>query len=289
VIGGGAIGLELGSVWARLGAKVTVIEMMPQIVPFADKQIATTLMRSLKNLGMEILLQTKVTGAEKKNGEVTVTYEDKKGEAGSIAGDKVLVAVGRRPYSSGAGLEEAGIEQDDRGFVKVDDHWRTNVEGVYAIGDLIARGPMLAHKGEEEGVAVAEIIAGKPGHVNYDAIPNIVYTWPELAQVGMTADEAKEKGYAVKEGKFFYRGNGRALTMDEADGLVKIVADADTDRVLGMHIVGARASDMLPEGVLALEFNATAEDIARTMHAHPTLSEIVKEAALAVDKQALHG
>ena len=287
VIGAGAVGLELGSVWRRLGAKVTVIEMLPQITPFADKQMAVMLQRALTAQGMEIMPDTKVTGAETGDGGVTVHYEDAKGERGEATGDKVLVSVGRRPFSEGAGLDAAGVKVDESGRIPVDGHWRTGVENIHAIGDLID-GPMLAHKAEDEGVAVAEIVAGGEGHVNYEAIPNIVYTWPEMAAVGMTEAEAKEKGHEVKVGKFYFRGNGRALTMSESEGLVKIVADAKSDRVLGVHIVGPRASELIAEAVIAMEFSASAEDIARTVHAHPTLAEAVKEAALAVDKRAIH-
>ncbi len=287
VIGAGAVGLELASVWRRLGAKVTVIEMLPQITPFADKQMAVMLQRALTAQGMEIMPDTKVTGAETGDGGVTVHYEDAKGERGEATGDKVLVSVGRSPFSEGAGLDAAGVKVDESGRIPVDGHWRTGVENIHAIGDLID-GPMLAHKAEDEGVAVAEIVAGGEGHVNYEAIPNIVYTWPEMAAVGMTEAEAKEKGHEVKVGKFYFRGNGRALTMSESEGLVKIVADAKSDRVLGVHIVGPRASELIAEAVIAMEFSASAEDIARTVHAHPTLAEAVKEAALAVDKRAIH-
>lgn len=287
VIGGGAIGLEMGSVWKRLGAKVTVIEMMPQITPFADKQMAKTLQRSLEGQGIEFMLATKVTGAEVQKTQVKVSVEDKSGTPGEVKGDVVLVAVGRKPYTADCGLEEAGVEME-RGRVVIDDHFHTNLQGVYAIGDLV-RGPMLAHKGEEEGIAVAELLAGQPGHVNYDAIPNVVYTHPELASVGITDDEAKEKGFKTKVGKFLFRGLARIQTMGETDGMVKIVADADTDRILGATIVGPRASEMIAEITLAMEFRASSEDVARTTHAHPTLSEVVKEACLAVDNRPIHG
>lgn len=287
VIGGGAIGLEMGSVWARLGAKVTVIEMMPQITPFADKAMAKTLQRSLEGQGLEFMLQTKVTGAEVQKTQVKVSIEDKKGEAGEVKGDVVLVAVGRKPFTTDCGLEEAGVKME-KGQVVIDDQFRTNLKGVYAIGDLV-RGPMLAHKGEEEGIAVAEIIAGQPGHVNYDVIPNVVYTHPELASVGIHEAEAKEQGIKTKSGKFLFRGLARIQTMGESDGMVKIVADAETDRILGATIVGPRASEIIGELTVAMEFRASSEDVARTTHAHPTLSEVVKEACLAVDGRAIHG
>ncbi len=287
VIGAGAIGLEMGSVWSRLGAKVTFVEMMPQIAPFADKQMAKKLQRSLESQEMEFLLDTKVLSAAVQKTQVKVTVEDKKGEQNELAAETVLVAVGRKPFTEDCGLEQAGIEMDGP-RVKIDDQFRTNLDNVYAIGDLV-RGPMLAHKGEDEGVAVAEIAAGLPGHVNYDAIPNVIYTWPELASVGIHEDEAKQRGFEVRTGKFMFRPNGRALTMNEADGMVKLVADAKTDRLLGATIVGARASDMIAELVLAMEFDASSEDVARTSHAHPSLSEIIREAALAVDKRAIHG
>jgi dihydrolipoamide dehydrogenase len=287
VIGAGAIGLELGSVWCRLGARVTVVEMMPQIVPPADTQLAKSLQRFLKQQGMEIRLKARVTGAEVGGDGVTLTVEDSKGKSESLTGDRVLVSVGRRPYTEGLGLEAAGVKTDERGFIPVDGGLRTNVEGIYAIGDLVA-GPMLAHKAEEEGVAAAEIIAGKPGHVSYGAIPSVVYTHPELAWVGLTEAEAKAQGLKVRVGRFLFRANGRAKSLGEEEGMVKILADAETDRLVGVHIVGPRASELIPEAVLALEFKASAEDLARTIHAHPTLSEAVKEAALAVDGRAIH-
>ncbi len=287
VIGAGAVGLELGSVWSRLGAEVTVVEMLPQITPFADKSLSKALQRSLEAQGLTFMLSTKVTAAEVQKTQAKLSWENEKGESGELKGEVVLVSVGRVPYTEDCGLEDAGVEMDGP-RVKIDDHFRTNVDGVYAIGDIV-RGPMLAHKGEEEGIAVAELIAGEPGHVNYDAIPNIVYTWPELAQVGITEDEAKKQGYKTKSGKFLYRGNGRALTMNEPDGQAKIVVNAETDRILGAGIVGARASDMIAELALAVEFKASWEDVAYTSHAHPTLAEIIKETALAVDKRAIHG
>jgi len=288
VIGAGAVGLELGSVWRRLGARVTVVEMMPQIVPAADGQMAKTLQRSLKALGLDIRLKTRVTGAEVGEDRVTLTVEDAKGQGESLACDRVLLAVGRRPATEGLGLERVGVETEKGGAVKVDGRLRTSVETIYAIGDLV-RGPMLAHKAEEEGIAAVENIAGKAGHVSYDAIPGVVYTSPELAWVGLTEEQCKERGIKPRVGRFLFRANGRAKSLGEEEGMVKILAHPETDRLLGMHIVGPRASDLIPEGVLALEFAASAEDIARTIHAHPTLAEVVKEAALAVDGRAIHG
>ena len=288
VVGAGAIGLELGSVWNRLGSEVTVIEMLPQVAAFADKQMAVMLQRSLTKQGMKFHLNSKVTGAVTKRNNVELTFSDATGKEQSLKANKALVAVGRKPNPYTAGLKNAGVKIEKNGVIPVDDRWQTNVKGIYAIGDLI-EGPMLAHKAEEEGMAVAEIVAGKPGHVNYEAIPNIIYTSPELAVVGLSEEALKEKGVKYKTGKFFFRGNGRALTLGEADGLVKILADAETDRLLGVHILGVRASDMIAEIALAFEFEASAEDLARTVHAHPTLSEIIKEAALAVDKRPIHG
>ncbi len=288
VIGAGAVGLELGSVWRRLGAEVTVVEMLPQITPFADRQLAKALQRSLKGQGVDIRLKTRVTGAEVDEGGVTLTLEkDKAKEPESLRCDRVLVAVGRRPYHEGMGLEAAGVELEDGGRVKVDGHLRTSLPGVYAIGDLV-RGPMLAHKAEDEGVAVAERIAGKPGHVNYDAIPSIVYTEPELASVGLSEEAAKASKVKYKVGRFLFRANGRAKALGAEEGMVKILADAKTDRLLGVHMVGARASEMIAEAVVAMEFGGSAEDLARSVHAHPTLSEIVKEAAMAVDGRSIH-
>jgi dihydrolipoamide dehydrogenase len=286
VIGGGYIGLELGSVWLRLGSKVTVLEFLPRLLPLNDVEVAGMLTRSLKKQGMEIHLETRVTGATKRQSQVAVQAQegDKTAE---FVGDKVLVAVGRRPYSAGLGLAEAGVKVDDTGKVAVNENYETSVPGVYAIGDLIA-GPMLAHKAMEEGIAVAENLAQKAGHVNYGAIPSVVYTAPELAAVGLTEEEAKATGRAYKVGKFPFMANGRAKCLDDTEGMVKIITDAKTDRLLGVHILGGRASDMIAEGVLALEFGGSAEDIARTCHAHPTLSEAVGEAARAAWTAAIH-
>ncbi|HEV3164398.1 MAG TPA: dihydrolipoyl dehydrogenase [Isosphaeraceae bacterium] len=288
VVGGGYIGLELGSVWKRLGAKVTVIEFLPRIVPLADLEMGKLLHRSLAKQGLEFQLETKVTGAKLAGDRITVSAETSDKKALTYECDKVLVAIGRRPYSEGLGLAEVGVQVDPKsGRVTVDKHFRTAVPTISAIGDLIA-GPMLAHKAEDEGVACAEILAGKAGQVNYDTIPSVVYTWPEMASVGLTEEQLKEQGTAYNVGKFPFSANGRAKAMDETEGQVKILADAHTDRVLGVHIVGPRASDMIAEAVAVMEFAGSAEDIARTSHGHPTLSEVMREAAMAVDKRAIH-
>ena len=288
VIGGGVIGLELGSVWRRLGAKVTVIEFLPRIVPTADLEIGALLYKSLVKQGLEFHLETKVTGAKVEGGKATVTAQAKDGQTLSVACDKILVAVGRRAYTAGLDLAKAGVAVDSRtGKVGVDDKFRTNVPTISAIGDLID-GPMLAHKAEDEGVAFAEILAGRSGHVDYNTIPNVVYTWPELASVGQTEEQLKERGVDYRVGKFPFLANGRAKAMDESEGIVKMLADAKTDRVLGVHILGPRASDLISEAVTVMEFAGSSEDVARICHAHPTLSEAVREAALAVDKRAIH-
>ncbi len=288
VIGGGVIGLEMGSVWLRLGARVTVVEYMDRILPPTDKQIGNELYKILSKQGMEFRLATKCLGA-KASGEVMLVEVEElaTGTKSTLEADYVLVSTGRRPYTEGLGLKEAGVAMDKAGRVEIDDHFRTNVPGIWAIGDVV-RGAMLAHKAEDEGMACAEILAGQAGHVNYDTIPNVVYTWPEVATVGLNEEELKSKGVAYKAGTFPFMANGRARTMDETDGLIKILADAKTDRVLGVHIVGPRASDLIPEAVAVMEFGGSAEDIARTCHAHPTLSETMKEAALAVDKRQIH-
>lgn len=288
VIGGGVIGLELGSVWSRLGAKVTVVEFLDRILPTNDGEVSKQMQRILAKQGMSFKLSSKVTGATKTDKGVTLTVEPAKGgDAETIEADYVLLSIGRRPYTEGLGLDAAGVELDERGRIKTDKHFRTNVEGIYAIGDVIA-GAMLAHKAEDEGVAVAEILTGQAGHVNYDAIPSVVYTWPEVASVGRSEEELKQAGVAYKAGKFPFLANGRARAMNATDGFVKILADAKTDRVLGVHIIGAEAGTIIAECVLAMEFGASAEDIARTCHAHPTLNEVVKEAALAVDGRPIH-
>jgi dihydrolipoamide dehydrogenase len=288
VVGGGVIGLELGSVWQRLGAKVTVVEFLDRIAAGMDSELATNFQRVLQKQGFTFRLGAKVTGAQTNADGVALTIEPVKGGPGeTLQADIVLVAIGRRPYTEGLGLEAVGVALDERKRIKVDAHWQTNVAGIFAIGDVIA-GPMLAHKGEEEGVAVAELLAGQAGHVNYDAIPGIVYTWPEVASVGKSEDELKAAGIAYNVGKFPFTANGRARAMGMTDGFVKILADKATDRLLGAHILGPDAGHLIAELVTALEFGASAEDVARICHAHPTLSEAVKEAALAVDKRALH-
>jgi len=289
VIGAGIIGLELGSVWRRLGSEVTVVEFLDRILPGLDGEVAKQMQRILTKQGLVFQLGRKVTHVdEKTTGLLKVTTEPAAGGAPeTIETDLVLVAIGRVPYTKGLGLAEAGIALDNRGRVIVDEHYETNVAGIYAIGDVIA-GPMLAHKAEDEGVALAEILAGYAGHVNYDVIPNVVYTAPEVASVGKTEEELKSAGIAYKVGKFPFTANGRAKANHATDGFVKIIADEKTDRVLGVHIVSANASEMIAEAAVLMEFGGSAEDLARTCHAHPTLTEAVKEAAMAVDKRAIH-
>ena len=280
-VGGGVIGLELGSVWARLGAKVTVVEFLDNILGGMDGEVSKQFQRLLSKQGFEFKLGAKVTGVAKAKKGAAVTFEPVKGGAAeTIEADVVLVATGRRPYADSLGLKEAGVEVDERGRVKTDGHWMTNVPGIYAIGDVIA-GPMLAHKAEDEGVAVAEKIAGQAGHVNYDVIPSVVYTSPEIASVGKTEEELKKAGIDYKVGKFPFSANGRARAMLHTDGFVKILADKASDRVLGVHIVGFGAGEMIHEAAVLMEFGGSSEDLARTTHAHPTMSESVKEAALA--------
>jgi len=288
VIGGGYIGLELGSVWRRLGAEVTVVEFLDRIVPTMDGEVARTLQRILARQGLKFRLGTKVTAANATDDGVMLTVEPAKGgDAEHIAADVVLLAIGRRPYLDGLGLAEAGVALDDRGRIATDPRFATNVPGIHAIGDVIA-GPMLAHKAEEEGVALAEILAGQAGHVNYAAIPGVVYTWPEVASVGQTEEDLKAAGTAYNVGKFPFTANGRARALGDTEGFVKLLADKTTDRLLGAHIIGPDAGTLIAELVTAMEFGASAEDVARTCHAHPTLSEAVKEAALAVAGRALH-
>ena len=285
VIGGGYIGLELGRVWRRHGAPVTVVEFLDRIVPTMDGEVAKAFERILARQGFKFRLGMKVTGARKANDGVTLSVEPAKGGAAEeLKADIVLLSIGRRAYTEGIG---AGVELDERGRVKTDAHYATNVPGIYAIGDCIA-GPMLAHKAEEEGVALAERLVGQAGHVNYQAIPGIVYTWPEVASVGQTEEELKAAGVAYSVGKFPFTANGRARAMGETDGFVKLLADKTSDRLLGAHIIGPDAGTLIAELTTALEFGASAEDVARTCHAHPTLSEAVKEAALAVAGRALH-
>ena len=288
VIGGGVIGLELGSVWQRLGAQVTVVEFLDRILPPMDGEVSKQMQRILGKQGITFKLSTKVTSAKPGKTGISLTLEPAAGGAGeSLEADVVLVAVGRKPYTEGLGLESAGVTLDSRGRIAVDKHFQSNVPGIYAIGDCIA-GPMLAHKAEDEGMAIAEIIAGQAGHVNYDVIPNIVYTWPEVAAIGKTEEELKAAGIAYKVGKFPFTANGRARAMNATEGFVKILADAKSDRVLGCHMVGPDTSHLIAEIAIAMEFSASAEDIARTCHGHPTLSEVVKEAALAVDGRPIH-
>lgn len=286
VIGAGAIGLELGSVWSRLGSEVVVIEFLDRILPLMDREMTTALQRSLVKQGITFRLNTGAQGATIEGGRVKLSW--KNGETTEVEeADKLLVAIGRRPYTQSLGLREIGVAMDGRGFITVNSHFETNVSGIYAIGDVIG-GAMLAHKAEEEGSACAELLAGKAGHVNYLAVPNVVYTFPELASVGLTEEEAKTKHGEIRVGKFPFTANGRARAMDATEGMVKIIGDAQTDRLLGMHILGARASDLIAEGAVAIEFASSCEDIARSVHAHPTLPEAIKEAALAVDKRAIH-
>ncbi|MBO6506548.1 MAG: dihydrolipoyl dehydrogenase [Kordiimonadaceae bacterium] len=288
VIGGGVIGLELGSVWARLGADVTVIEFMDQILPGMDTEVRKTFARILKKQGMTLKLSSKVTKVDALKTKVKVTYEPVKGgDAETIEADRVLVSVGRRPYTDGLGLETVGVEMDERSRVKIGHDFSTNVPGIWAIGDVV-EGPMLAHKAEDEGIACAENIAGLNGYVNHDVIPGVVYTHPEVASVGKSEDELKEAGIAYSAGKFPFTANSRAKTNQITDGFVKILADKETDRVLGVHIIGADAGNMIAQAATAMEFGASAEDIALTCHAHPTESEAVKEAALAVHGRPIH-
>lgn len=286
VIGGGVIGLELGSVWMKLGAEVEVIEYMDHILTGMDKEVSDTFHKILKRQGMKFNLSAKVNSVENKSGKAVVEFE-KDGNSNVMEADVVLVSVGRKPNTEGLKLDQAGIETDERGRVKIDKHFKTNIEGVYAIGDVVT-GPMLAHKAEEEGIAVAEMISGKFGHVNYNVIPNVVYTHPEVASVGKTEEDLKKDSIEYNAGKFPFMANSKAKVNDVADGFVKILADKKTDKILGVHIVGPDAGNLIAELSLAMEFGASSEDVARTCHAHPTLTEAVKEAALAVDKRPIH-
>jgi dihydrolipoamide dehydrogenase len=288
VVGGGVIGLEMGSVWARLGAKVTVVEYLDAILGGMDADVAKQFQRILAKQGMAFKLGAKVTGVESSGKGAKVTFEPVKGgDAETVDADVVLIATGRKPYTEGLGLEDAGVVLDERGRVRTDHHYQTNVPGVYAIGDVIA-GPMLAHKAEDEGVALAEIMAGQAGHVNYGVIPGVVYTQPEVAAVGKTEEELKAEGIKYKAGKFPFSVNGRARAMQASDGFVKILADAETDRVLGVHIIGFGAGEMIHEAAVLMEFGGSSEDLGRTCHAHPTMSEAVREAALATFAKPLH-
>lgn len=286
VVGAGAIGLELGSVWSRLGSTVKVVEFMDRILPTMDAELGSVLQKVLERQGLSFQLSSSAKSTTVDGDQVQVAIEG--GDKGANETfDTVLVAIGRRPYTAGLGLEAIGVKLDKKGRIDVDEHFQTSIEGIYAIGDAI-RGPMLAHKAEDEAVACVEMLAGQAGHVNYDAIPSVVYTWPEFASVGKTEEECKEQGREVKIGKFPFFANGRIRAMEERDGMVKVIADAETDRVLGLHILGPRASDLIAEATLAMEFGASAEDIARTCHAHPTLPEAVKEAALGVAGRSIH-
>ncbi|KMQ72547.1 dihydrolipoyl dehydrogenase [Chryseobacterium koreense] len=288
VIGGGVIGLELGSVYLRLGAEVTVIEFMDKIIPGMDGALSKELQKVLKKQGMKFELSTAVSAVERSGDSVKVTAKNKKGEEVTFEGDYCLVSVGRKPYTDGLALEKAGVDMDERGRVKVNDHLQTNVSNIYAIGDVI-QGAMLAHKASEEGVLVAEQLAGQKPHINYNLIPGVVYTWPEVAGVGKTEEQLKAEGVAIKVGNFPMRALGRSRASGDLDGFIKIIADEKTDEILGMHMIGARAADLIAEAVVAMEYRASAEDLARMSHAHPTYAEAVKEAALdATAKIALH-
>lgn len=289
VVGGGVIGLEMGSVWARLGSKVTVIEYGEKICAMMDQDCVNVLIRSMKKMGVVFMTSTKVTNSRSVGGGVELDYENlTDGKTSSIKGDAVLVSTGRKPYTENLGLENVGIEKDERGRIKTNSHYQTNVSNIYAVGDVII-GPMLAHKAEEEGVAVAEFIGTGFGHVNYNTVPSVVYTHPEVASVGLTETDAKEKGLEVNVGKFPFAANGRAKARGMTDGFVKIIADKTSDKILGAHIVGPSASELLGELIVAMEFGGSSEDVARSFHSHPTLTEVIREAALAVDKRQRQG
>lgn len=287
VIGAGVIGLELGSVWGRLGAEVTVLEALPDFLPAADKQIAKEAAKIFKRQGLDIQLGARVIGSEVKNKEIVVTYTDAKRKEINKTFDKVIVAIGRKPCTENLLAPDSGINLDERGFIFVNDSCLTDVPGIYAVGDIV-RGPMLAHKGSEEGIMVADIIAGKTGHVNYDLIPSVIYTHPEIAWTGKTEEELKAHGETYKTGTFPFSANGRALASNDSDGFVKVIASEKNDRILGVHVIGSSAAELVQQGVIAMEFVASAEDLALIMFAHPTVSEAVHEAALAVDGRAIH-
>jgi dihydrolipoamide dehydrogenase len=286
IIGAGVIGLELGSVWSRLGSEVVIFEALDEFLPSVDRQIAASAEKILIKQGLDIKLGTRVTGTGSNNREVTVIFEENN-EKEQLTFNKLIVAVGRKPNTDGLGHEESGLELDDRGYIIVDDHCQTNLENVYAVGDVV-RGPMLAHKASEEGVAVAERIAGKPGHMNYNTIPWVIYTWPEIAWVGKTEQTLKQEGIDFRSGSFPFLASGRARALGTTEGMVKVLSDQKTDRILGVHILGPAASELISEAVVTMEFEGSAEDLARTIHAHPTLTEAVHEAALAVDDRAIH-
>lgn len=285
VVGGGVIGLEMGSVWSRLGSEVTVVEFAPQICSMMDQETMQVLVKYLTREGVKFMTSTKVTGSQIKDSKVELTFEDMiKNNTGTLSADVVLVATGRRPYTDNLGCEDIGIKKDSRGYITVDHHYQTTVSGIYAVGDCTP-GPMLAHKAEEEGVACAELLAGHAGHVNYNTVPSVIYTHPEVASVGLTEEQCKQQGLAVNIGKFPFMANGRARAIGMTEGFVKIIADQKTDKILGGHIVGPKASELLGEIVVAMEFSGSSEDLARSFHSHPTLSEAVREAALAVEKR----
>jgi dihydrolipoamide dehydrogenase len=285
VIGAGVIGLELGSVWRRLGSELTVLEALPDFLPIVDQQVAKEALRQFKKQGFDIRLGAKVTGAKVEGGAVTVTYTDAQAEQ-SVSLDKLIVAIGRRPFTRDLLAPGTGVELDERGFIKVDHECRTGVEGIWAVGDCV-RGPMLAHKGKEEGVTVADLIAGHFAEVNYKTVPSVIYTAPEIAWVGLTEEQAKASGRAYKVGVFPFLASGRARAMEQTQGFVKLIAAQDDDEILGVHIIGPLAGELIAEAVLAMEYSASSEDLQRTMHAHPTLSEALHEAALAADKRAI--
>jgi dihydrolipoamide dehydrogenase len=286
VIGAGVIGLELGSVWRRLGAEVTMLEALPDFLAIADQQLAKEALRHFKKLGLDVRLGAKVSSAEVKNGEVVVSYSDGKGAAQSLTVDKVIVCIGRKPFTTGLLGEGAGVQIDERGFIKVDEHCRTGVENVWAVGDCV-RGAMLAHKAKEEGVMVADMIAGLYGEVNYKVVPSVIYSAPEIAWVGATEEQVKASGRAYKTGVFPFMASGRARAMESSQGFAKLIAAQDDDEILGVHIIGPMAGELIAEAVLAMEYSASSEDLQRTIHAHPTLSEALHEAALAADKRAI--
>ena len=287
VVGGGYIGLEMGSVWSRLGTEVEVVEFLDHITPGMDREISTEFMKILKKQGIKFKLNTKVEKITKNENGVTLEVIDKENKKNNIEADVVLISVGRRPYTTGLKLENVGVKTDEKGKVKVDKNFETNIKNIFAIGDVID-GPMLAHKAEEEGIAVSEFIAGQSGHVNYEIIPGVIYTTPEVASVGKTEEQLNEKKINFKVGKFPFMANSRAKAIDEPEGFVKILADATSDKVLGVHIIGPHAGEMIAEMAIAMEFGASSEDIARTCHAHPTFSEAIKEAALSVEKRQIH-
>ena len=287
VVGGGYIGLEMGSVWSRLGAEVNVIEFLDHITPGMDREISEEFMKILKKQNIKFHLNRKVTSIKKTNNEVQISTSDKNGDSKEFNCDVALISIGRKPFTSNLNLSSAGVKSDEKGRIKIDKKFQTSAKNIYAIGDVID-GPMLAHKAEEEGIAVAEIIAGQSGHVNYDLIPGVIYTTPEVASIGLTEEQLKEKNKSYKIGKFPFMANSRAKAIDEPEGFVKILADKDTDKVLGVHMIGPHVGEMIAEMAVAMEFGASSEDIARTCHAHPTFSEAIKEAALSVEKRQIH-